>query len=115
MTSETQSLLDSLTALAARIGPGIVGSALALRWLPAESTRWDRAVSLVGGLGVAIYVGPAIAAVSAIERPQYEAGIIFAAGLFGMLVAGELVAAIREVQLGPLLRDWLRRMFGIRE
>lgn len=105
--------LGPLAAAAAKFGPGLLGALASLRWLPPEMKRLGRAVSTVGGFSAAMYVGPMIAEITSVSSVKGEAGIIFLTGLFGMIFAGELISAIKEAQLGPLLRDWLRRFFRL--
>lgn len=84
---------DTVTTWAAKLWPGLAGAVVALRWLPVETTRVDRAIAAVGGFAAAANIGPALAEVSGVASVRVEAGIVFAVGLFGMASAGEAIRA----------------------
>lgn len=102
-----------LTGIAGKIIAGLLGAIVSLRWLPVEMTKLGRAVSVLGGFGAAMFVGPMIAELVEVTTSRGEAGIIFLSGLFGMMFAGEVISALKEAQIGPLLRDWLRKLFRV--
>lgn len=105
-------LIEVSSVLLAKIGSGVAGSLAALRWLPKESTWADRLASLAGGIAAATILGPAIAEV-ANASTRIEYAIVFVVGLFGMAVIGELMTAIREVQLATIARDAIRKILRI--
>lgn len=104
---------ETVLTLAAKLWPGILGSLVALRWLPAESTRLDRAISGIGGFGAASTVGPMIAEIAGVNSVRIEAGIVFVVGLFGMAVVGEIMRAMKEIGLGSIISAWIRRILGV--
>ena len=113
MAAEPQpGLWDTVAQAAAKLWPGLAGALVALRWLPSETTRLDRAIAAIGGFAAAANVGPALAEVSGVASVRVEAGIVFATGLFGMALAGEVLRALKEIQLGTIIGDWLRRLLG---
>lgn len=112
MAAEQQGIWDTVAQAAAKLWPGLAGAVVALRWLPVETTRVDRAIAAVGGFAAAANIGPALAEVSGVASVRVEAGIVFAVGLFGMALAGEVIRALKEVQLGTIVGDWLRRLLG---
>lgn len=105
--------LEALGALSAKWLPGAVGAAISLRFTPPDSGRAHMASTLLGGFACAIYAGPAIAAVIEVSSVRVEAGIVFACGLFGLAAIGQLWVALAELQPAVLLRDLLRKWFGI--
>ncbi len=113
MAQVDESTLTAIGAALAKLAPGILGSLISLRALPMGSTWSDRFAAFVGGVGVSMYVGPALTEWAGISSAHIEAGIGFAIGLFGMVVVGELVSTFRELGLAQILRDWLRKLLGI--
>lgn len=113
MAAEQQGLWDTVAQAAAKLWPGLAGAVVALRWLPVETTRVDRFFAAIGGFMAAANLGPAISDVIGIGSQRVEAGIVFATGLFGMAVAGELISTIKELQLAALARDAIRKIFRI--
>jgi len=106
-------VLDAVSQAAQKIGPAVLGALLSLRWVPDDLSKVGRFISFVGGLAAAIYVGPLIAEITNATGPRQDAGIVFLTGLFSMMVAGEAMVAIRQVQMGVLVSDWLRKFFRI--
>ena len=104
---------DTVTQMAAKLWPGLAGAVVALRWLPVETTRVDRAIAAVGGFAAAANIGPALAEVSGVASVRVEAGIVFAVGLFGMAVAGEIISTVKQLQLAEIARDAIRKIFRI--
>lgn len=113
MAGEQQGLWDTVAQAAAKLWPGLAGALVALRWLPVDTTRADRFFAAIGGLVAAANLGPAISEIVGISSQRVEAGIVFAVGLFGMAVAGELIQTVRELQLAALARDAIRKIFRI--
>lgn len=112
MAADQQGIWDTVVQAAAKLWPGLAGALVALRWLPVDSTRWDRFFAAIGGFVAAANLGPAISDIVGISSQRVEAGIVFAVGLFGMALAGEVIRALKEVQLGTIVGDWLRRLLG---
>lgn len=105
--------IDTVVAALLKILPGAVGAAVSLRTLPPESTWTHRVLALVGGVAVASYGAPALAEALEITSPRIEAFSAFALGLFGMALASEISAALRETQLGLIVRDWVRKVLRL--
>ena len=113
MAGEQQGIWDAVATAAAKLWPGLAGALVALRWLPVETTRTDRFFAAIGGFMAAANLGPAISEIVGISSQRVEAGIVFAVGLFGMAVAGELISTLKELQLAEFVRDALRKIFRI--
>lgn len=113
MADTSPTLIETAIAAAAKLWPGLLGSLIALRWLPTETTRIDRAIAAIGGFAAASTVGPMIAELSGIGSPRIESGIVFVIGLFGMAVVGELMRTIKEVGLPTIVRDFIRKLFRL--
>lgn len=114
MADATPNVLDALGAVAGKLGPGILGSLIALRWLPESTTRLDRLIAVVGGIASSAYFGQAIAELAGVNSQGLANGIAFACGLFGMAFVGETMQAIKEVGLGQIVGDGLRQIFRIK-
>jgi len=113
MADTNPTTIEAAIAAAAKLWPGLLGSLVALRWLPKETTRLDRAVAAIGGFAAASTVGPMIAELSGVQSVRIESGIVFVVGLFGMAVVGELMTAIKEVGIPVLARDFVRKVLRI--
>lgn len=107
-------VLAALAAAGAKLGPGIAGALISLRFSPPEATWPDRLVSVAGGVASSVFLAPAVSEwLGASSR--LEAGMGFAMGALGLVVLGEAAKAVREAQLGAVLRGWLRRLAGLSE
>lgn len=113
MPGEQQGFWDTVVQGAAKLWPGLAGALVALRWLPVDTTRLDRFFAAIGGFVAAVNLGPAISEVVGVSSQRVESGIVFAVGLFGMAVAGELISAIKDMQFAEIARDAIRRIFRI--
>jgi hypothetical protein len=102
--------IESDLAAAARhpAVPGIVGAVIGLRWAPG-ATWWERIINVTSGSAIAGYVGPAAAEVFDLATPASQSALGFGLGLFGISLATALMQALRNLQLGDILADWLRR------
>lgn len=105
-------VLEAAGAFAAKWLPAIAGSALSLHFIPAGSSRWHAVGTLLGGFVAAVYAGPALAEVVT-ATSKIEAAIVFACGLFGLAAIGQLWLALSELQAASILRDLLRKWFGL--
>lgn len=115
MADASPGVIEATTVLAAKLGSGLLGSLLSLRWMPTETTKLDRFIAVLGGFAAAALVGPAIAEVSGVHSARIENAIVFAVGLFGMTVVSELMVVVKEVGLPAIVRDLARKVFGLRE
>lgn len=112
MPGEQQGFWDTVVQGTAKLWPGLAGALVALRWLPVDTTRIDRFFAAIGGFVAAVNLGPAISEVVGATQ-RVESGIVFATGLFGMAVAGELIATLKGMELGEFVKDALRKIFRI--
>lgn len=113
MPAEQPGIWDTAVAAFAKLWPGLAGAIVALRWLPVETTRLDRFLAAIGGFAASANLGPAIAEVVGVASVRVEAGVIFATGLFGMAIAGEVIQAVKEVQAASIVRDLIRKFFRL--
>lgn len=111
--ADQHSLGEALAALVAKLGPGVLGSIVALRGLPPDATWGQRVTAVGGGVAAAYYLAPAIHEWTGMVSRNSEGALSFLVGAFAMVVLGELTTAIRELQLAPILRDSLRRFLRI--
>lgn len=112
MADAQVSVLEAAGTFVAKWLPAIAGSALSLHFVPSGSTRWHAVGTLAGGFVAAVYAGPAIAEVVTASA-RAEAAIVFACGLFGLAAIGQLWVALGELQAATLIRDLLRKWFGL--
>lgn len=105
--------LEVLLTLAAKWLPGIGGAAISLRFLPDDASRSHKLSTFAGGAVSAIYAGPAIAEIAHVSSGHVAAGIVFACGLFGLAAIGQFWEAIKQLELGVILRDVVRKVFGL--
>lgn len=88
-----------LTHVLLPIFPGIVGAALALKFLGNEITRLQRFTSFIGGMACVVYIAPAVYEVFNITGFKTQNLIAFLTGLFGLAVCRELFKEINEADL----------------
>lgn len=114
-TGEHAEISAALSALLAKLGPGILGAVVSLRFLPAGATWGARFMSLLGGVGAATYVAPGMADWLGVASVRIESGMGFMVGSLAMVVLGEVTLAVHEAQIGRAFRGWLRRRAGLSE
>ena len=56
--------------------------------------------------------GPAVVELFDIDTPYLQSAVSVLVAIFGLMVIGEAVKAVREVGLSSFLRDFMRRIFG---
>lgn len=113
MAADQHTFGEALVALAAKLGPGILGSLVALRGLPPDSTWGQRATAVGGGAAAAWYLAPAINDWAGIASKNIEGALSFLVGAFAMVVIGEATSTIRELQLAVIARDALRKFLRL--
>jgi hypothetical protein len=104
---------EALVALAAKLGPGILGSIVALRGLPPDATWGQRFTAVGGGVAATYYLAPAIHEWTGMASRNMEGALAFLVGAFAMVVIGEVTETIREVQLAAIARDALRKLLRL--
>lgn len=108
-----QGLGDALIAVASKVVPGVLGSAVALRWAPGDATFGQRLTAFAGGIAAAYYVAPALYEWTGMSARNLEGALSFLVGTFAMVVIGEVTSAMRELQLASIARDAIRKLLGI--
>lgn len=116
MSSATdQDVMAALMAAGAKLGPGVAGAIVSLRFAPQGTTWGDRAASVAGGIASSVYLAPWAVEWLGVASARVETGMGFAFGALGLVVLGETAKAVREAQLGTVLRGWLRKRAGLSE
>lgn len=113
MAADQQSFGEALVALAAKLGPGVLGSIVALRGLPPDATWGQRVTAVGGGVAAAYYLAPAIHEWTGMSSRNFEGALSFLVGAFAMVVIGEATSTIRELQLAVIARDALRKFLRL--
>lgn len=113
--SADSDVLSAVAAVVAKLGPGVAGAVISLRFSPPEATWPDRAASVAGGIASSVYLAPWAVEWLGVASVRVEAGMGFAFGALGLVVLGEATRAVREAQLGQALRGWLRKRAGLSE
>lgn len=114
MSAEDPGLMAIGAALAAKVGPGIVGSVLSLRFNNTDAGFKERALAVIGGFSLAYFTAPAITEwVGGSAKVELFIGVLTAS--LGLVALGELTKAVREMELGKTLRAFLRRKAGLPE
>lgn len=113
MAADHGGLGDALVAMIGKLAPGIAGSLIALRGLPADAPWSARLTAFAGGAASAYYVAPALYEWVGIASPRIESVMAFVVGAFSMVVVGEITTTIREIQLAGIARDTLRRLLRL--
>lgn len=113
MNTNDPELTAALSALMAKLGPGIAGAIISLKFMPLGTTWAARFMSLVGGVAAAGYLAPAMSEWLGLSSTRIEAGMGFLVGSLAMVVLGEATQAVHDAQVGQALRGWLRRRAGL--
>lgn len=113
MSPTISDFVDALSMLATKLVPGILGGIASIRFIPEGTTRIDRLASIIGAVAASNYAPDIIAGVFSVDISSMSGGIGFLAGVFSMLIFGELAKAIREVQFGAILSEGLRKLFRL--
>ena len=66
-------LSAALSALLAKLGPGIAGAVISLRFIPVGTSWGARALSLAGGVAAAVYLAPALGEWLGVASARIEA------------------------------------------
>jgi len=99
--------LNDLPPEAAKAFPGVVGSLAALLWI---KDTWPRkAAMFVAGAAMSRYGAEWVAKL--VGMNEGFAGFLL--GMFGMAIAAKLFETWQGLELGLILRDWLRKMAGL--
>lgn len=113
--SDHSEIAAALSALLAKLGPGVLGAVVSLRFMPTGTSWSARAMSLLGGVAAAAYVAPAMAEWLGVAGARIEAGMGFLVGSLAMVVLGEATQAAHDAQVGQAIRGWLRKRAGLSE
>jgi hypothetical protein len=113
MAAEQQDLWGAALAGLGKLWPSLLGAALSLRWMPKDSTTLQRAFSGAGGVGIAYMFGPATVELTGATSEGMAMAIGGLLAMFGLLVCGEIAQAMREVGLGAILRDFVRKLLRL--
>ena len=100
-------------AVCAKLWPGLVGALFAMKFQPDGASALDRAFAGLSSVLLSGIFGPALIEIFDVETPYAQHSVIALVAIFGLIVIGEAVKAIREVGFALFLRDWLRRIFGV--
>lgn len=113
MPDQAGELWPQVWAVLFELWPGLVGALFAMRFQPAETSLMDRAYGGASSVLLSGVFGPALSEVFGIDQPASQIAVSVLVGIFGLIVIGEAVKAVREVGLATFMRDWLRRIFGV--
>lgn len=102
-----------ISALCAKLWPGLVGALFAMKFQPDGASLLDRAFAGVSSVLLSGIFGPALIEVFDVRTSAMQACVNALVAIFGLIVIGEVVKAIREVGFSGFLRDWMRRIFGV--
>jgi hypothetical protein len=88
---------------------GFVGAIVSLRFVNEANNCWSNRIFMaIAGTMAAAYVTPGIAEfLGASER--VESAMAFGFGLFGMTLAGAIVAQLRELKIADAIVTWFKR------
>lgn len=106
-------LWEMFAALCTKLWPGLVGALVAMRFQPDGASGLDRAFAGLSSVLLSGIFGPAIIEIFNVDTPYAQAAVSALVAIFGLIVIGEAVKAIREVGWASFIRDWMRRIFGV--
>lgn len=105
--------LELIWAALSKILPGLLGAVIALQWQPAGASKLDGAIAALSGFAAAYYLSPLVVELVGITSLQWEYGISFLVGLFSMAIAGQIMLALKGMELGSIVRDFVRKTLRI--
>ena len=107
------SFLEGALAALSKLWPPVVGALISIRFQPKESTKLDRAFSAGSGIGLSMFASPAIVDWVGISSFAVAQGIAGGIALFGLIVIAEVVAGLKAMEIGAIMRDFLRSILRI--
>ena len=114
MAADSQvSFLEGALAALYKLWPPVIGALISIRFQPKESTKLDRAFSAASGIGLSMFASPAIVDWAGISSFAVAQGIAGGIALFGLIVIAEIVAGIKAMEIGAIMRDFLRSILRI--
>lgn len=113
MAAPDNEVSAAFSALLAKLGPGIAGAVISLKFMPVGTSWGARCMSLAGGAAAAVYLAPALGEWLGVASARIEAGMGFLVGSLAMVVLGEATQAVHEAQVGQAVRGWLRKRAGL--
>lgn len=87
---------------------GGLGALAGLKFSPGE-TWTGRFINVISGSVCAGYGGPALVAYWKVESHHMQGFLAFAVGMFGLSLAAAVAQAIKQLDLGGLIKGWLER------
>ncbi len=108
-----QGLLEGAIALASKLWPPVVGALISIQFQPKEATRMDRAFAAASGVGLSMILGPAIVDWTGVSSIAVAQGIAGGVALFGLIVIAEIVAGLKAMEIGAIMRDFVRSILRI--
>lgn len=108
-----QGLLEGAIALASKLWPPVVGALISIQFQPKESTRLARGFAAASGVGLSMFASPAIVDWAGISSFAVAQGIAGGVALFGLIVIAEIVAGLKAMEIGAIMRDFVRNLLRI--
>lgn len=107
------SFLEGALAALYKLWPPVVGALISIQFQPKEATRMDRAFAAASGVGLSMILGPAIVDWTGVSSIAVAQGIAGGIALVGLIVIAEIVAGIKAMEIGAIMRDFLRSILRI--
>ncbi len=107
------SFLAGALAALSKLWPPVVGALISIQFQPKESTKLDRAFSAASGVGLSMFASPAIVDWAGISSFAVAQGIAGGVALFGLIVIAEIVAGLKAMEIGAIMRDFVRSILRI--
>jgi hypothetical protein len=103
--------IDPADIISHPIAPGIIGSLVALKFVPGNN--WlERACNLVTSFSIVIYGSPAVNSYFDITAESMKSCMCFAIGLFGLSLAKAIFTGISETKLGAIFSSIITSWFS---
>lgn len=98
-----------------KLGPAMVGAATSMLFMGGE---WKKRVAQgVIGVPFAMYLAPSVDAVLdgfELTRGIDSLGAGVLTGVFGIAIVSYCFEVFRQLQLGPILREWIKSKLGVK-
>lgn len=111
--SATPDYLDEVLTVLAKVWPAIGGALISLNWSPPAATKLDRAFAALCAFVLGVGLTPMAMDLSPIQSRGTEIGVGILIAMFGLIAAGQIVAAIKVAELGTVVRDLIRKLLRL--
>lgn len=112
MAEPTHLTIEAALTAVAKLLPGLFGSVVGAVFVHTDLPLIKRWLAVAGGVGLAVFVGPATTTVLDVTSREVQAAVDVGIGLFGIALVGEIARSIGQLELGRRLGEAIDRKLG---